>query len=259
MKAISALLLFLLFCIHEAGAKPLPDSIDKNEALSKTHQNDESTLSDPLEPFNRSILYLNRLADGLILKPLGQLYLATVPSPVRKGVGNFFSNLTTPIDALNHTFQGEGKKAGKQFFRFILNTTIGILGIFDPASSLGLKKDETDFDTTFAQAGVPSGPYIMLPLLGPSTPRNALSRGLNLLLDPFNRIAIYSGERNLIYYRSAAQMIHTRSENHTLLEILETDSRVYETMRSVYTQKVRAKENRGDRPHTGPNPSDSWE
>jgi phospholipid-binding lipoprotein MlaA len=260
MKAIPTLLLSFLLCFHEAGAKPLPDSFDKNEILSDAIKDEKNELNDPFEPLNRSILYINRLADGLILRPLGLFYVHAIPSPIRKSVGNFLGNLTSPIDALNYSLQGEGKKAGKQFFRFLLNTTIGIFGIFDPATSMGFKKEETDFDATFAQAGIPSGPYIMLPLLGPSTPRHALSRGLNLLLDPFNRIAIYKGEKNLIYYRTGIQIIHTRGENHKLLEVLDTDpNHVYETMRSVYTQVLRAKEGHGDKPYTGPNPSDSWE
>ncbi|MBN9564831.1 MAG: VacJ family lipoprotein [Alphaproteobacteria bacterium] len=260
MKTAVALLLVNLLCFIEAGARPLPDSFDKKAILTEAQVGERQGLRDPFEPVNRSILYFNRLADGLVIKPLGLFYRNAVPSPIRQGVGNFLGNLTTPIEALNHTLQGQGKKAGKQFFRFILNTVIGICGIFDPATHMGFKKDETDFDTTFAKAGIPSGPYLMLPLLGPSTPRHALGRVLSLVLDPFNRIAIYNDQRNFVYYRSGIQIVHTRSEHHKLLETLEADpTYMYETMRSVYSEMVRAKENRGDKPYSGPKPSDSWQ
>lgn len=258
MKRLSGVCLAVFLCGTVATASPLPDSCDKQEILADSVSFRDG-LKDPFEPFNRSVLYLNQLVDGLFLKPLSYVYKGVVPRPLRRGVGNVLSNVATPLSALNFAVQGEGKKAGVQLGRFLCNTVFGVLGIFDMASPMGLKKEETDFDKTLAKAGVPSGPYLMLPLLGPSTPRDALGRLAALVADPFNRLAIHEGHRSLIYTRTGIQMIHTRSQNIKLLETLEADPQhMYEDMRTIYSEMVKVKEGKTNPVYRGPKPTDSW-
>jgi phospholipid-binding lipoprotein MlaA len=219
----------------------------------------EGNLSDPFEPMNRGVLRFNRTIDGLILKPAATLYHAITPAPARAGVANALNNLAAPLVSVNLTFQGEGKKAGRQFGRFLINSTLGIGGLFDVAKTMGLSREDTDFDHTMAKAGVPSGPYIILPLLGPATPRAIVGRVAQVIADPFNRVMIHEGHRNYIYIRSGTQIISARDQSDALIEVLESDTYMYETMRSIYSQVVRIKEGKqAPNEYQGPKPSDDW-
>ena len=221
---------------------------------------ENQNLADPFEPMNRSILCVNRVIDGLFLKPIAVAYRGVMPAPARAGVSNVLQNLATPLVSLNMAFQGEGKKAGQQLGRFLINTTVGIGGLFDVAKQVGLPREDTDFDHTMAKAGVPSGPYLVLPILGPSTPRALAGRVAQVVADPFNRLMIHEGHRSYMYLRAGVQLISTRDQSGGLIEVLESDTYMYETMRSVYSQVVRAKE--GKQPsaaYQAPKPSDDWD
>ena len=129
--------------------------------------------NDPFEKTNRNILEFNLDVDRAILKPVAKPWREIVPAPVRNGVGNFFSNLGEPMTIANGLLQGKAGQAGGDLLRFLLNTTIGVLGIFDVAGALNLPKHKEDFGQTLAVWGVPAGPYLMLPFLGPSSLRDA--------------------------------------------------------------------------------------
>jgi phospholipid-binding lipoprotein MlaA len=129
---------------------------------------------DPFEPLNRQVFAFNQAADRMVLRPVARGYDAVTPRPVKSGVANFFDNLSTPIWVLNHLLQGEFAEAGRQTGRFVLNSTGGILGLFDVAGDGGIEKKRAHFDQTFGKWGAPSGPYLMLPLLGPSTVRGGV-------------------------------------------------------------------------------------
>jgi len=129
---------------------------------------------DPFEPLNRQVFAFNQAADRMVLRPIARGYDAVTPRPVKSGVANFFDNLSTPIWALNHLLQGEFAEAGRQTGRFVLNSTGGILGLFDVAGQGGIEKKRAHFDQTFGKWGAPSGPYLMLPFLGPSTVRGGV-------------------------------------------------------------------------------------
>lgn len=126
---------------------------------------------DPFIRANRAVLNLNLKTDRYVLKPAAKAY-AKLPRPVRRGVGNFFSNLGEPTTVANDLLQGKVALAGRDTGRFVLNTLFGWFGAFDVASALGLHKREEDFGQTLAVWGVPSGPYLVLPLLGPSNLRD---------------------------------------------------------------------------------------
>jgi phospholipid-binding lipoprotein MlaA len=130
---------------------------------------------DPLESVNRPIFAFNNALDKAIIRPLAKGYDTVAPGPVKTGVANFFDNLNTPIWALNHLLQGEFTEAAKQSGRFVMNTTLGLLGFIDAASDAGLEKKNANFNQTFGKWGFGPGPYLMLPLLGPSSARGLVA------------------------------------------------------------------------------------
>lgn len=126
------------------------------------------------EKFNRSIYQFNDKVDKSILKPVSQGYVAIVPDPARKGISNFFNNLLEINSLVNNILQGDITGAGNNIARFLANTTVGILGLFDVAGKNGVKPDTEDFGQTMAVWGVPPGLFIVLPFLGPSSLRDAV-------------------------------------------------------------------------------------
>ena len=135
-----------------------------------------STGVDPYEGFNRKMSSFNTGIDTVIFKPAAQGYRAVVPSQGRTLIGNFFSNLTDPWTAINQLLQGRGKNAASDTGRFLVNSTVGVAGLFDVATKAGLPKHQEDFGQTLGVWGVPQGPYIVLPLLGPSSGRGMVSQ-----------------------------------------------------------------------------------
>lgn len=140
--------------------------------------------SDPLEGFNRSVDGFNQVVDKAVVKPLAQGYDKVTPPEIKTVIGNFFSNLDDISVAVNNLLQGKPKAAGSDISRFALNTTIGIVGLADVATELGFQKNDEDFGQTLGVWGVGSGPYLVLPLLGPSTLRDAPARFVDAPLDP---------------------------------------------------------------------------
>ena len=129
---------------------------------------------DPWEKFNRRVHRFNEVVDRGVAKPLAKVYIAVVPRPVRLGVGNFFNNLSQPVSAVNALLQGKPKQAGQALGRFLLNSTLGIGGLFDPATSAKLPNKSEDFGQTLGVWGWKQSRYLELPLFGPRTVRDAL-------------------------------------------------------------------------------------
>lgn len=130
---------------------------------------------DPLEPLNRAVFRFNDTADRVVLKPVATGYKQAVPSVVRRGVSNFFDNLKDAWSSVNSLLQLKGEAAGNNFSRFLVNTTIGLGGVLDVATEMGIERQTEDFGQTLGHWGVGPGPYIVLPLLGPSTLRDTLA------------------------------------------------------------------------------------
>lgn len=135
-----------------------------------------TTEVDPYEDFNRSMNSFNNTTDKYFFKPIAQGYRAVLPQPVETSVGNFFSNLNDPWIAINQLLQGKPMLALQDVSRFLVNTTIGVGGLLDVGDDVGLVKHQEDFGQTLAVWGVPRGPFIMLPLLGPSSGRGLASQ-----------------------------------------------------------------------------------
>lgn len=138
---------------------------------------------DPLEPINRPIFAFNNALDRAVVRPIARGYDNVAPRPVKIGVANFFDNLNTPIWALNHLLQGEFVEAGKQTGRFVINSTLGVLGLIDAAYDAGLQKDSANFNQTFGKWGFGPGPFVMLPLLGPSSARGLVATAVRFQTD----------------------------------------------------------------------------
>lgn len=129
--------------------------------------------NDPLESYNRSVFQFNENVDKYVLKPVAKGYDAVTPVPVQKGVNNFFSNLDDVVVILNDIMQLKPAQFISDLGRFVINSTLGLAGIIDWASDIGLKKNNEDFGQTLGYWGIPSGPYFVIPFIGPSTIRDA--------------------------------------------------------------------------------------
>ncbi len=185
--------------------------------------------SDPWEDFNRNVYTFNETADYYLAKPIAESYKWVMPTPAFRGVNNFFNNLTDIPSTTNALLQAKPKNAGISVIRFVINTTIGFFGVFDVATQLGIEREKEDFAQTLAVWGVPSGPYIQLPILGPSTVRGAVGRGVDFLMDPVN---VDDSDLRLGLY--ALELIDLRAE------LLEADALVsgdrYSFIRDAYLQ-----------------------
>jgi len=139
---------------------------------------------DPWEHFNRSTFKFNDALDRAIARPVAKAYVKVMPRVVRTGVSNWFNNLGTVPTIINDVLQGKIRQAGHDSARFLMNSTLGLGGLFDPASAAGLDSNDEDLGQTLGKWGVKSGPYLMLPVLGPSSARDAFSRAADTFLEP---------------------------------------------------------------------------
>lgn len=151
---------------------------------------------DPLEPMNRKIAVFNDTLDDNVLKPVATGYRDYTPQLVQTGVSNFFRNLSDVLSTVNNGLQLKGRDTAESLMRVVVNTTIGIYGIFDVATPIGLARHPEDFGQTLGYWGVPNGPYLVLPILGPSTVRDSAVLPLEFALDPVNNHNVTS-ERNV--------------------------------------------------------------
>ncbi len=193
--------------------------------------------SDPFEKFNRKTHHFNKTIDRVALLPASQIYGRTVPQYFRLGAASFYSNLQEPKRFANHVVQGQFKRASIDFRRFILNSTIGFLGLFDTASWIGFFPEETNFDETFAYWSVPTGPYLEIPLLGPSSFRGSLSLFADYTVNP---LLILSGPIPSLSFATfeIVNIVNTRYEYAHLIDSLLYDSSdSYSSSRLTYLQK----------------------
>jgi phospholipid-binding lipoprotein MlaA len=196
---------------------------------------------DPLEPANRAIFQVNRWWDHCCLIPTLQRYRAWVPEGGRRGIHNFLGNLSGPVTFVNDLAQGETGRGGQTAERFVINSTLGLGGLFDPATRLGIPPHSEDMGQTLGTWGVTEGPYLMIPLLGPSNPRDLVGLSATVLLDPTNLIPIkqhlwWTGLRHYMV------LVDVRSQTLDTLRDVERNSvDYYASMRSLYRQ-VRAEQ-----------------
>ena len=209
---------------------------------------------DPIEGFNRAIFDINDGLDKALIKPVAQGYEAALPAPVRRGVTNFFSNIDDVFIAVNNLLQGKLPEAISDVGRVAVNTTIGLLGVMDVATDFGLEKHDEDFGQTFGRWGVGDGPYLVLPLFGPSTVRDAFGRAIDVHVDPVNNLNNISSRNVLV----ATRGLNDRSSLLSADKIVEEAALDrYAYMRDAYLQRRRYRIYDGEPPREKENAAES--
>jgi phospholipid-binding lipoprotein MlaA len=206
--------------------------------------------NDPLEPMNRYFFELNYAADELLFKPLAGWYYVALPDFAQDGVRNALRNLRSPVVLANDLIQGETERAGITVGRFLVNSTLGLGGLFDIASRMGLEYHDEDFGQTLAVHGVGEGPYLVLPLFGPSNPRDAVGKVVDMAFDPLTYLGYYvSGFDTVGTATSLLDGVDLRARNlKTLDEIRRGSLDYYATLRSLYRQRRVDEINNGETP-----------
>ena len=194
---------------------------------------------DPFETQNRLTHQTNKDLDRALVRPTSNTYGRIIPAPAQEGVANFASNIDTPRHIMNDILQGQGEDAGHNFFRFLVNTTIGLAGLFDPASSMGLEARPSDFGETLYTWGVPEGSYQELPVIGPSTERHTVGRVVDFVSSPIAS-AFGSGQQWIPPTSSVLAGLGYRYQvSSTIDAILYDSADSYAQGRSLYLQNRR--------------------
>lgn len=191
---------------------------------------------DPLEPLNRGIYKFNDVVDKAVLKPVATGYKEAMPDPVRTAIGNFFSNLDDVLVLFNDLLQFKFDQAASDFSRLVWNTTVGIAGLIDVATPMGLPKHNEDFGQTLGYWGIGNGPYLVLPFLGPSTLRDAVGTAVDVHFDPVV-------QHTPVPERNSAIAIHSVDTRSRLLDaekvLDEAAIDRYVFLRDAYLQRRR--------------------
>lgn len=220
--AIASLSLSLMAC-----ATPPKDPAER-AAFEQTN--------DPFEPANRQIFEVNQFLDKWVIEPVAEGY-RKIPQPVRTGVRNFLGNLREPTVLANNLLQGEVSKAGITTARILINTTLG-LGFFDPATKQGYETQIGDFGQTMHHYGLKSGPYLVLPILGPSNVRDAIGSGVDSFIDPFRYVASANHANSATWGRAGTEGVDQREQAIEPLDDLKRNSvDFYAQLRSVVRQR----------------------
>ncbi|HLD95273.1 MAG TPA: VacJ family lipoprotein [Alphaproteobacteria bacterium] len=246
MKTLKILVLSSI--VTFAHTQNLDPAQPETALLKDTSQENKNTVSDPLEIVNRPLFIIHQMFDEALIKPICAIYSAVMPSPIQQGVRNVVNNLFEPLSVINYTLQGRVDKAFKSLWRFGFNSTVGFLGVMDAATAVGVEGDVTGFSDTLASWGVPQGPYIIIPLLGPTTLRGVVGMTGDYFADPLNIYALHSKDslyhkrRWLVYTRDGAYYLVKRTEVLESLDALKSSSLdYYSALKSVYNQKQQAR------------------
>ena len=202
-------------------------------------------INDPFEPFNRLMFNTTLAIDKAVLRPTAIVYRAIFPEPIRDSVRNFLNNLDSPIIFTNDLLQGEFARAKVTLVRTVVNTTVGIGGLFDVADRWGFPRHREDFGQTLATLGIGEGPYLFIPLFGPANPRDLLGYGTDLFFQPLTYVDW--GDKSYIpFVRYGVDLIDLRARNiETLDEIEQTSLDYYASVRSLYRQSRNNEINNG--------------
>ena len=243
IRKIVNILVFTTFCFYSSFVYA---GTEGSEELKSSNSSD--TAEECFEGFSRAMFKFNHGLDKILFKPVAKGYRA-LPVPIRKGTGNAVDNLRSLLTLSNHLLQGDFREAGITTGRFAVNTTVGILGIFDPATRLGLEEQgKEDFGQTLGRWGTNSGCYFVLPVLGPTTTRDAVGLIGNVFIDPVYQITHNSeinngvigngnySEHNYYYYRGTGA-VDFRAKNIESFDSLEKNSiDLYASIKSLYLQ-----------------------
>jgi phospholipid-binding lipoprotein MlaA len=214
------------------GVVPDREPVEDAERAAQAEL-EEATEYDPWEPFNERMFTVNRELDHYVLKPVATGWNTVVPDEVQRGLGRMFDNVFAPRRFVNCLLQLKFVGAGRELTRFVLNSTIGVAGIFDPGKDVGLQPCDEDTGQTLAVWGVGAGPYLMLPLFPPMTVRDGIGLGVDGLLNPINWVApfVSVGVR-------ATEAVNMRSQNLEVFEDVEEGTLdMYSAVRNGYLQR----------------------
>jgi len=226
--------LVLLLSLFLSGCATPPNNAQPEAAEAED-------FNDPFEDTNRAIFDFNQMVDRHVLVPVAEAYRTVLPEPVRDSLRDFLRNLRAPLIFANNALQGDFEHAGQTFARFTLNSTLGVGGLIDVAGRWGqLPYHEQDLGVTFGVWGIPEGPYLVIPVLGPSDPRDLVGQTAEGFGDPFNKLV--TGNPYTLYWipfvRGGVSGIDQRSRYiETLSDIERTSLDYYATIRSLYRQR----------------------
>jgi phospholipid-binding lipoprotein MlaA len=193
--------------------------------------------NDPFEPANRKIYAFNDNLDTYLIRPLAVAYRAAIPQVVRSHTHNVLANLGMPVQLFNDMFEAKPRRAGDSLMRFVVNSTLGVGGIFEVATDLGYPDHDSDGATTLAIYGFSSGPYLYLPVFGPSSPRDGIGMGLDALVNPFTWVGHGNVDKYLGYARFGIGALDTRANLLDDLDKITSQALdPYATIRSLYRQ-----------------------
>lgn len=211
-------------------------------------QADDEDVSDPLEPVNRAIFQFNEFIQDILLGPIARLYNENLPAVFRAGVSNFLSNLATPVTVANNLLQGDTDGTVIAISRFVTNSTVGIAGIADVAAELGVEARDEDFGQTLGVWGFGEGFYLVLPIFGPSNPRDAVGK---FVVDPYFSVSGHwldnTDNETLEWTLTAVDGISEYADVvDELDQVRKTSVDYYAAIRSLYRQKRKAEINNGE-------------
>jgi phospholipid-binding lipoprotein MlaA len=220
----AAALALLALCLGLGGCATLPSG--------------KPNPRDRFERFNRSVFVFNTKLDHALLRPVAREYVKVTPRPIRTAINNFLSNLDYPVTIVNEFLQGQFNDGVSDTARLVVNTSIGIGGLFDPASGMGLDRHGADFGQTLGKWGAHGGPYLMLPLLGPSTVRDAVGLMPDwLLLHEFETVKLFDNNGYVEWSLSAVNLVNLRAQLLDADRLLDSAYDPYAFLRSAYLQR----------------------
>jgi phospholipid-binding lipoprotein MlaA len=224
-KFIIIKILFLLLSMFFYGCASSPDTAGKHE-------------NDPFESINRGIYSFNEGADEYVIGPIARAYRDVFPDPVRDSIRNFLLNLKSPMSAINATLQGDFDRGLSAIGRFAINSTAGILGLFDVADYLGIEPVDEDLGQTLGAWGIEPGPYLILPILGPTSTRDLGGKVGDWLIDPVGLYLIREDYEDFLLATKVTKALDTRVELDGVIEGTRKNSLdPYAIMRTMYLQR----------------------
>jgi phospholipid-binding lipoprotein MlaA len=227
IPVISALAMSLML---GACSTPSPESLAQN---------------DPWEKTNRDIFDFDVRVDHAVARPIAKGYRAVVPEPVRDGIHNALTNLNSPVVLANDVLQGDGDKAANTAGRIVINSTVGIGGLFDIASRMGIPGHDNDFGITLGKNGIAEGSYLVLPFAGPLPPRDLLGTAVDQAFDPLTYVQFH-GKDTWMVVKFGVAIVDSRTSQLDAVEAIERSSiDFYATTRNLYRQSRNAKINEG--------------
>ena len=262
LSGVGCVVLAVALVVASVAAAPAAEpGTDQPLQVAAAESPLDNDTGDPLEPMNRVIFEFNEVFQALVLRPMAELYAGFVPPVMREAIGNVLDNLSAPVVLANDILQWEPERAWQTTRRIAINTTVGLGGLWDPADRLfDIPEHDEDFGQTLGVWGVGEGVYVVLPFLGPSSPRDAIGRFvIDMYFDPVNLWADNTDRDGIFWGRLGAGAVHKYAGiMDELDQTRKTSIDYYATIRSIYRQKreadIRNGEDLGSSAHPRPGP-----